>query len=47
MTKKVMMQMWKNRAGRTMLQEAGYVGFGYDWVKVGEPLEIVYPEESK
>ena len=46
--KKVMMQMWKNSVdGRIMMQQAGYVGFGYSWKKVGVPFEDVYPEESE
>lgn len=46
--KKVMMQMWEYCGyGRIMLQQAGYVGFGYGWGKVGEPFEFVCPEEVK
>ena len=46
--KKAMFQMWQNsRDGSIMMQQAGYVGFGYSWKKVGEPFEDVYPEESE
>ena len=46
--KKAVFQMWQNsRDGSIMMQQAGYVGFGYSWKKVGVPFEDVYPEESE